>query len=183
MEISKELADAISDQLNYELYSAYIYLSMAAWLEEHKLPGMGHWIEVQIDEEYNHAMRFYRHIVERGGRVTMKAINGPQTEWKSPLDVFETAYKHEQVVTVRIYTIGDIADRLRDRSAQTMLTWFYNEQTEEEKNTMEIRDQLVMIGDNIQGLLMLDAKLGARAPAAPVPLTSIAPSPAPAGAL
>jgi ferritin len=182
MEISQELVDAINDQLNFELYSAYIYLSMAAWFEEYKLPGMGHWMEVQVDEEYNHAMRFYRHIVERGGRVIMKEVAAPQTEWSSPLDVFETAYKHEQVVTERIYKIGDIADRQRDRSAQTMLTWFYNEQTEEEKNTMEIRDQLKMIGENIQALLMLDTKLGTRPPAAPVPLTSIMPSPAPAGA-
>jgi len=182
MEISQELTDAINDQLNFELYSAYIYLSMAAWFEERKLPGMGHWMEVQVDEEYNHAMRFYRHIVERGGRVIMKAIEGPQTEWTSPLDVFETAYNHEKVVTERIYKIGDIADKERDRAAQTMLNWFYNEQTEEEKNTSEIRDQLKMIGDNVQALLMLDAKLGARAPAGPVPLTSIMPNPAPTGA-
>jgi ferritin len=182
MEISQELIDAINDQLNFELYSAYIYLSMAAWFEEKKLPGMGHWMEVQVDEEYNHAIRFYRHIVERGGRVIMKAVAGPQIDWESPLDVFETAYKHEQVVTERIYKIGDIADKQRDRSAQTMLTWFYNEQTEEEKNTMEIRDQLKMIGGNIQALLMLDAKLGTRPAAGPVPLTSIIPSPAPAGA-
>jgi ferritin len=182
MEITKELTDAINDQINFELYSAFIYLSMAAWFEEHKMPGMGHWMEVQVDEEYNHAMRFYRHIVERGGRVIMKAIHGPQTDWTSPLDIFETAYKHEQVVTERIYKIGDIADKLRDRSAQNMLNWFYNEQTEEEKNTMEIRDQLAMIGENIQALLMLDTKLGARTPAGPVPLTSIMPNPAPAGA-
>jgi ferritin len=182
MEISQELADAINDQINFELYSAYIYLSMAAWFEEAKMPGMGHWMEVQVDEEFNHAMRFYRHIVERGGRVIVKAIEGPQTEWTSPLDIFETAYKHEQVVTERIYKIGDIADQQKDRSAQNMLNWFYNEQTEEEKNTSEIRDQLKMIGDNIQALIMLDQKLGTRAPAGPVPLTSIMPNPAPAGA-
>ncbi|MBN2229101.1 MAG: ferritin [Candidatus Thorarchaeota archaeon] len=175
MEISQEIMDAINDQINFELYSGYIYLSMATWFEEKNLSGMAHWMEVQADEEYAHAIRFYRHIVERGGRVTMKAIEGPKTEWASAHDVFADAYKHELMVTERIYKIGDIADRLKDRSAQAMLQWFYNEQTEEEKNTMEIRDMLKMIGESMPALLQLDAKLGAR-PAAPAPpLESTAP--------
>lgn len=168
MEISKELADAINDQINFELYSGYIYLSMATWFEEKNLPGLAHWMEVQADEEYSHAIRFYRHIVERGRRVTMKGIQEPKIEWGSPLEVFQDAYHHELTVTERIYKIGAIADRLGDRSTQAMLQWFYNEQTEEEKNTMEIRDMLKMIKDSIPALLQMDAKLGAR-PAAPAP--------------
>jgi len=175
MEISQELIDAINDQINFELYSGYIYLSMATWFEEKNLPGMAHWMEVQADEEYSHAIRFYRHIVERGGRVTMKGIDAPKTEWASPLEVFQDAYNHELTVTERIYKIGAIADKLGDRSTQSMLQWFYNEQTEEEKNTMEIRDMLKMIKDSIPALLQVDAKLGAR-PAAPAPpLESTAP--------
>ncbi|MFW9910025.1 MAG: ferritin [Candidatus Thorarchaeota archaeon] len=175
MEISRELADAINDQINFELYSAYIYLSMAAWFEEKNLPGMGHWMEVQVDEEYAHAIRFYRHIIERGGRVLMKAIEGPDSEWESPADVFKTAYEHEQIVTSRIYKIGEIADREGDRAAKGMLQWFYDEQIEEEKNTSEIYSTLKMIGDNVHALLMLDRELGAR-PAAPAPpLDSTAP--------
>lgn len=172
MEISKELADAINDQINFELYSGYIYLSMATWFEEQNLAGMAHWMEVQALEEYAHAMRFYRHIIERGGRVTMKAIEGPKTEWSSPLEVWEDAYEHEKIVSDRINKIGDLAENLNDRAVQPMLQWFYGEQVEEEAQTMEMRDLLKMIGQSIPALLQLDARLGARGPAEAPPKES-----------
>ncbi len=175
MKISQELVDAINDQINFELYSAFIYFSMGAWFESQNLKGMAHWMEVQYQEEFNHAMRFYRHLTERGARVIMKQIDAPATEWKSAHDVFAVAYHHETIVTERIYKIGDIADRLGDRSAQSMLHWFYNEQTEEEANTMELRDRLKQIGDSLPALLQIDAQVAARPPAPPVPASSIAP--------
>jgi ferritin len=168
MEISQELVDAINDQINFELYSAFIYLSMGTWLEEQNLGGMAHWMEVQYQEEFSHAMRFYRHLTERGARVILKEIKAPQTEWASAHEVFADAYKHELIVTERIYKIGEIADRLGDRSTQSFLKWFYDEQTEEEANTMELRDLLEKIGDSIPALFQLDAKLAGR-PAAPAP--------------
>ncbi len=168
MEISKKLTDAINDQINYELYSGFIYLSMATWCEEQNLPGFAHWLEVQYQEEFAHAMRFYRHITERGGRVILKEIEAPKTEWASPLEVFEDAYEHEKKVTARIYKIGDIADEEKDRGAMGLLQWFYDEQVEEEKNTSEIRDTLKRMGDSPHALFMLDKELGAR-PAAPAP--------------
>jgi ferritin len=176
LEISKKLADAINDQINFELYSGYIYFSMAAWFQAHNLPGMAHWMEVQIDEEYSHAIRFYRHVVERGGEVIVKPIQGPQTEFASPLEIFEIAYEHEKIVTQRIYKIGDIVDEERDRAAHPMLQWFYNEQVEEEKNTSEIRDMLKRAGDSSQALFMIDAQLATRPAAPPPPLSSTAPS-------
>lgn len=172
MEINQELVDAINDQLNFELYSAFIYLSMGTWLEDQNLTGMAHWMEVQYQEEFAHAMRFYRHLTERGARVVLKQIDAPETEWKSAQGVFAVAYHHETIVTERIYKIGDIADRLGDRSTQSMLTWFYNEQTEEEAKTMALRDKLKLIGDSIPALLHLDAELGARPPAGPIPAES-----------
>lgn len=175
MEISQELVDAINDQINFELYSAFIYLSMATWFEENSLDGMAHWMEVQYQEEFDHTMRFYRHLTERGARVILKTIEGPKTEWESAHAIFADAYHHELLVTERIYKIGGIADKLGDRSTQTMLNWFYNEQTEEEKNTMEIRDKLKLIGDSIPALMQLDAQLGARPPAPPIPVDSTAP--------
>ncbi len=175
MEISQELVDAINDQINFELYSAFIYFAMGAWFENQNMTGMAHWMEVQFQEEFAHAMRFYRHLTERGARVVMKQIDAPKTEYKSAHEVFADAYHHETIVTGRIYKIGDIADRLGDRSTQSMLTWFYNEQTEEEANTMEIRDKLKLIGDSIPALLQLDTELGARPPAAPIPASSTAP--------
>jgi ferritin len=175
MEINQELVDAINDQLNFELYSAFIYLSMGAWFESQNLKGFAHWMEVQYQEEFNHAMRFYRHLTERGARVIMKQIDAPATEWKSAHDVFAVAYHHETIVTERIYKIGDIADKLGDRSAQSMLHWFYNEQTEEEANTMELRDRLKQVGDSLPALLQIDAVAAARLPAPPIPTSSIAP--------
>ncbi len=175
MEIKQELVDAINDQLNFELYSAFIYLSMGSWFESQNLKGMAHWMEIQYQEEFNHAMRFYRHLTERGARVVLKQIEAPKTEWKSPHEIFADAYHHETIVTERIYRIGDIADKLGDRSAQSMLHWFYNEQTEEEANTMELRDKLKLIGDSIPALLQIDAEAGARLPAPPIPTSSIAP--------
>ena len=172
MEIDKELVDAINDQLNFELYSAFLYLSMGTWLEEQSLGGMAHWMEIQYQEEFAHAMRFYRHLTERGARVVMKEIAAPKTDWASAHEAFADAYHHETIVTERIYKIGDIADRLGDRSTQSMLNWFYNEQTEEEAKTMELRDKLKLIGDSIPALLHLDTELGARPPAAPIPAES-----------
>ena len=175
MKISQELVDAINDQINFELYSAFIYLSMGAWFESQNLKGMAHWMEEQYQEEFNHAMRFYRHLTERGAEVVMKQIEAPKTEWKSAHEIFADAYHHETIVTERIYKIGDIADKLGDRSAQSMLHWFYNEQTEEEANTMELRDKLKLVGDSVPGLMQIDAQVAARPPAPPVPASSIAP--------
>jgi ferritin len=148
---------------------------MGAWFESQNLKGMAHWMEVQYQEEFNHAMRFYRHLTERGAEVVMKQIEAPKTEWKSAHEIFADAYHHETIVTERIYKIGDIADKLGDRSAQSMLHWFYNEQTEEEANTMELRDKLKLVGDSIPGLMQIDAQVAARPPAPPVPASSIAP--------
>ncbi|MHA1770036.1 MAG: ferritin [Candidatus Thorarchaeota archaeon] len=175
MEISKELQDAINEQINFELYSAFVYLSMATWLETQNLSGMAHWMEMQFQEEYAHAMRFYRHIVERGGRVILKEIKAPKTEWESPYEVFDDAYNHEKEVTRRIYAIGNIADKEGDRAAQSMLNWFYNEQVEEEAQTMEIRDLLKRAGNNLAALMQIDARLQSRAAGAPPPAESTSP--------
>ena len=162
MEISKKLADAMNDQINYELYSGYIYLSMAAWFEEQNLDGMAQWMKKQAKEEYEHAMKFWDHVVDRGGRVILKAIEAPKTEWDSPLEVWEDAYQHEMNVTKRIFKIGKIAEKEDDKSATPLLQWFYDEQVEEEEQAMKVRDQLKMIGDSTNALLMLDSKLGQR---------------------
>jgi ferritin len=162
MEISKELTDALNDQINYELYSGYIYLSMATYMEEQNLNGMANWLKVQAEEEYEHAMKFWNHVADRGGRVTLAAIEEPKTEWQSPLEVFQDAYEHEMKVTKRIFNIGELADKLGDRSVEPLLAWFYDEQVEEEEQTARIRDFLKMIGDSKNALFMLDQKLGAR---------------------
>jgi len=162
MKISKSLVDAINDQINYELYSGYVYLSMAAWFEEQNLDGMAQWMKTQAKEEYEHAIKFWDHVVDRGGRVILKAIEAPKTKWDSPLEVWEDAYQHEMKVTKRIFKIGKIAEKEDDKSASPLLQWFYDEQVEEEEQTMKVRDQLKVIRDSTNALLMLDSKLGKR---------------------
>lgn len=162
MEISKKLSDAINNQINFELYSGYIYLSMASWFQENNLDGMAKWMKIQAGEEYEHAMRFWDHVVDRGGRVILETIKAPKAEWQSPLDAWGEAYEHEKEVTRRIFEIGDIAEKEGDKSATPLLQWFYEEQVEEEEQTMKVRDVLEMVGDARNALLMLDSKLGQR---------------------
>lgn len=163
MKISDKLSEAINNQINFELYSGYIYLSMAAYFEEENLEGMAKWMKLQAVEEYEHAMRFWNHVVDRGGRVMLKEIEAPETEWNSALDAWNTAYEHEKIVSKRIFDIGDIAEKEGDKAAIPMLQWFYDEQVEEEEQTMRIRDLLEMIGDSTNALLRLDSQLGQRA--------------------
>jgi ferritin len=162
MEISKELQEAINDQINFELFSGYIYLSMAAYFESNNLNGMAHWMKVQAGEEYEHAMRFWEHVTDRGGRVILKAIEGPTMEWDSPLAAWENAYEHEKIVTERIFKIGKLSEKLGDKSAIPLLNWFYEEQVEEEEQTQRVADLLRLIGDNQGALFMLDGRLGSR---------------------
>lgn len=162
MEISKELQDAINDQINFELYSGYIYLSMAAYFESKNLSGMAHWMKIQAGEEYAHAMRFWGHVTERGGRVILPDIKGPATEWDSAHAAWENAYEHEKIVTERIFKIGELAKKLGDKSAIPLLNWFYEEQIEEEEQTQRVADLLKQIGDHKGALFMLDARLGQR---------------------
>jgi ferritin len=163
MKISEKLSEAINDQINFELYSGYIYLSMAAYFEEENLEGMAKWMKLQAAEEYEHAMRFWNHVVDRGGRVMLTEIEGPETEWDSAFDAWNTAYEHEKIVSKRIFDIGDIAEEEGDKAAIPMLQWFYDEQVEEEEQTMRIRDLLEMIGDSTNALLRLDSQLDQRA--------------------
>ena len=161
--LSKNVQDAINEQIKNELYSAYLYLAMSAYFEAENLPGCAHWMRLQSNEEVAHSMKFFDFIYDRGGRVTLKAIDQPAFEWKSPLAAFEQAYEHEQKVTSMINNIYAVATKENDYPTQVMLHWFINEQVEEEKNASTIVEQLKMIGDHINGLLMLDHHLGQRA--------------------
>ena len=160
--INKSLQDAMNDQINKELYSSYLYLSMAAFLEEKNLPGFAHWMRIQEAEEREHAMKFYDYMVERGGRVTLKAIDAPKTEWKSMLELAEEVAAHEAMVTASIYTLYELALKEKDYPTQIMLQWFISEQVEEEKNAAEIVSNLKLIEDRGTAILMLDHRLAKR---------------------
>lgn len=160
--LNKKIQDAINEQIKNELYSAYIYLSMSAYFESMNLAGMAHWMRLQSNEEVEHAMKFFDYVYDRGGRVILGAIDQPPTEWKSPLAAFENAYEHEQKVTGMINNIYALAVKENDYPTQVMLQWFIDEQVEEEKNASTIVEQLKMVGDNSNGLMMLDHRLGER---------------------
>jgi ferritin len=160
--LKPKIEKAINKQINAELWSAYLYLSMSAYFESINLGGFANWMRVQAQEEVSHAMKFYDHIVERRGRVTVSAIAAPPTSWRSPLHAFEEAFKHEQKVTGMINELGTMATAEKDYALSSMLKWFFDEQVEEELSTDTIVQKLKLIGTNTGGLYMLDHELGER---------------------
>ena len=162
MELSKKMQDAINEQIKEELASAYIYLSMAAYCESINLPGFAHWMQAQSNEEMEHAMKFYGHVNERGGRVVLHALEQPPTEFEGPRDVFEKTLAHEQYITDRIHKLYALAVEENDYASLGILQWFVDEQVEEENSATEILEILKMIGDKGQALFMLDRQLGSR---------------------
>lgn len=160
--ISDAMQEAINGQINKELHSSYLYLSMAAYFESVNLPGFARWMHVQAGEEREHGMRLFHHLVDRGGKVQLKAIASPQTEWKTNLDAFKQVQEHEAAVTVSIHTLYELALKERDYPAQVFLQWFINEQVEEEKSATDIVQQLELIDARGTAVLMLDHQLGKR---------------------
>lgn len=160
--ISKKMEKALNDQVNSELFSAYLYLSMEAYFKSMNLLGFANWMRVQTQEELIHAMKIYGFIDERGGRITLKAIEGPETEWDSPLAVFKAVYEHEQKVTGRINNIVNLAIEEKDHASNTFLQWFVNEQVEEEASADQVVQQIKMMEQAPGGLYMLDRELGQR---------------------
>lgn len=160
--ISQVLQDSINDQINKEFYSAYLYLSMAAYFENMNLPGFARWMHVQEGEERSHGMKLYDFLIERGGRVILKAIDAPGTEWKSSLELFNKVAAHEAKVTASINSLYELALQEKDYPSQVMLQWFITEQVEEEKNAAEILANLQLIEDRGTAVLMLDHRLGKR---------------------
>jgi ferritin len=161
--LSPKLQDAFNKQINAELYSSYLYLSMAAYFEAKDLKGMAHWMDIQANEEKAHAMRIFNWINDRSGRVTLTQIDAPKTEWKSPLEVFEEAYKHEIKITGMINELFTLVAIEKDGAGHDFLEWFCREQVEEEANAQLIVAQLKLVGDAGVGLYLLDQELGKRA--------------------
>jgi ferritin len=162
MKISGKIQDAVNGHINAELYSAYIYLSMSAYSESANLPGFGHWMRKQAQEEVGHAMKLYNHIIDRGGVVSLAAVDKPPAAWKNPLAVFEAAYEHEKKVTAMIGKLVDLARKEDDKATESFLKWFIDEQVEEENQTLKIVETLKQLGDSKMGLIMLDKELAKR---------------------
>ncbi len=168
--ISKKLAKAINDQINAEMWSAYLYLSMSQDIYAKGYKGIAHWFKVQFLEEQAHAAIMINYLHSQDAKVILAPIAKVQTEWNTVLAAFEDTLKHEQKVTAMINNLCDIADEDKDRAAANFLAWFVDEQVEEEENARDLINQCKMIGDNLNGMLTLDKELGARVYVTPSPL-------------
>ena len=168
--IGKKLRDAMNQQVKNELESYYIYLSMAAYFDAENLGGMAHWMRCQAHEEMIHAMKFFDHILERGGKVTLMNLKQLKTSWKSPLEAFKDADDHERFISGKIRDLTKICRKESEFAPEPILAWFNAEQVEEEATTGKIVADLERVARSKEGLLMIDRELGARAFPAGSPL-------------
>jgi ferritin len=160
--LNPKLQDAFNKQINAEFCSSYLYLSMAAYFEAEDLKGMAHWMRIQAGEENAHALRIFDFINDRNGRVALTQIDAPKEQWKSPLEAFEDAYKHEQKITAMIGDLMNLVAVEKDGAGHDFLEWFCREQVEEEAAAQLIVAQLKRVGDQGVGLYLLDQELGKR---------------------
>jgi ferritin len=160
--LSKKIEQTLNDQLNFEIFSANIYMSMAAYFDSLNLKGFANWMKIQYQEEILHMTKFYDFINERGGRVVISAMESPPTKWDSPLAAFEHALSHERIVSGRIDDMMTLATDQKDHASVNFLQWFVGEQVEEESSVDAVVQQLKLIGDAPGAMFMLDRELGAR---------------------
>jgi ferritin len=162
MTLGTAVQEALNEQIKHEFDSAYIYLSMAAYCESANLPGFAHWLSTQAREEVEHAMKFYTFIHDRGGRVQLRALDQPPTDFGSVLGVFEGALAYERKISGLINQLYGLAAREQDYASQAFLQWFVTEQVEEEKITSQVVERLKLAGDSKHALLLVDRELGER---------------------
>lgn len=160
--LNNDMEKALNTQVNAEMYSAYLYLSMSAYFQSKSLGGFASWMRVQAQEEMVHAMKLYDFINERGGRVILELIEAPPTEWDSPLATMEAVYEHEQKVTGLINELVELALEKHDHATNIFLQWFVSEQVEEEDSANDVVEKIKLMGDARGGLFMLDRELGQR---------------------
>ena len=170
--LSKTIEDAINAQVNAELWSAYLYLSMAHNFEADGKSGIANWFKVQFKEEQAHAEIFMNYINQRGGRVWLKPIDAVETEWATPLDAFNATLEHERKVTAMINNLYALAEAEHDYATREMLNWFISEQVEEEESAQQLIDKFTLIGNDGMGIYMLDQELAARVYNVPSPLAT-----------
>ena len=162
--LTEKMQSALNGQMNAELYSSYLYLSMNAYFKSVNLDGFANWMYYQAQEELEHAMKFYDFVIQRGGRVQLTQIEAPPSEWNSPLSVFEDTLAHEQKVTGLINDLVEIANEEKDHASQIFLQWFVSEQVEEEDSVGGVLEQLKLMGEAQGGLFIMDREMAKRGP-------------------
>ena len=160
--LDKKIEKALNDQINAEFASAYLYLSMSAYLQNNSLTGFAHWMRMQYEEEQFHALKMYDYLLDRGGQIKLGAVEAPPYRWENIIDVFEEVYKHEQGVTRSINELMSLAIEVQDHATANFLQWFVDEQVEEESTVSDLLAQLNLVGGKGSGLFMLDREASAR---------------------
>jgi ferritin len=160
--LKEKMLSALNEQINKEIYSSYLYLSMSAYAQTLGLPGIANWMKIQAQEELTHANKFFDYIHERNSRVILKPIDAVDSEFGSVTEMFKSVLEHEQMVTESINNLMDISIELSDHATRSMLMWFVDEQVEEEANVQDIIDQLNLVDAKGHGLFMIDKDLGTR---------------------
>ena len=160
--IKEKILKILNKQINEELYSSYLYLSMSNFFSSLNLDGFAKWMRMQSQEEYEHGMKIYDYILQREGKVILAKIETPIAVWKSPLEVFQETLKHEKHISSCIHSIIDMAIQEKDHATTQFFQWFVGEQVEEEANASNIVEKMKMVGDNKSGIFMLDREMGKR---------------------
>jgi len=162
--MNQRTLDAVNKQIQAEFQSAYIYLSMSARFEDMKMSGAANWMRIQWQEETEHAMKLFDHLIRRGQTPVLEAITAPDVTFDSALSAFELVLEHERHVTHLIHSLYEVAVEEKDYALQTLLHWFIDEQVEEEENAEAIIDSLRLAGESGQGIFLVDRELGQRTP-------------------
>ena len=160
--LSNKVETALNEQLNAELFSGYLYLSLSAHFVSRNLDGFGAWMRTQAQEEMEHAMKFYDYINDRGGKVDLMEIAPPESAWDSLVAGFEAAFEHEKEISGRINQLVDLAVQEADHATHQFLQWFVTEQVEEEQSVGNVVHKLKMVADSASGLYILDRELAER---------------------
>lgn len=171
--VSKRMTDRINEQINREMYSGYLYLAMAARMQEAGFKGVGTWLTIQYHEEMFHAMRMYAYLQDQGAAVELKAIAKPEFKGATVKEIFQHALEHERGVTKSIHEIMAQAVEEKDYPTQSFITWYVDEQVEEEKNATEILQAVDLVGNSAQGVYLLNVELGKRKLGVPSDFTEL----------
>lgn len=166
--LHKDMEKAINEQIKWELWSGYLYLSMSSWFASKGLSGFASWMKNQAGEELFHAMKMFDYVNERGGRALLQTVEAPPSQWKTPLDALKSGLKHEGEVTARINNLVNVAIKLKDHATANFLQWFVAEQVEEEASFGDVVNKLELVGDG-GALYMMDKEVGARVFTWPAP--------------
>ncbi|PHR28960.1 MAG: ferritin [Desulfotalea sp.] len=166
--ISDKMCKALNNQVNAELFSSYLYLSMSSWFSERSLSGFASWMRVQAQEELSHGMKIYDYILERGGKIEFGTIEQPESKWQAAAEIVEEVAKHEAKVTGLVNDLVDVAFAQKDHATNIFLQWFVAEQVEEEASVGEVLERMKMIDGDSAGMFAMDMELGKRVFTAPV---------------